>query len=904
MRKKFTLLIALLALCVNSWADPTVITWDETDLQSVNVPSLESQTLEGITVTNNADPAAGQYCHFYYQAAPADYCNFSMHSGGTLTFAPESGNLTSIVITCADLADDYLGAGDWWWDEENTQLKWTGNAASVVLRGNGLSNNFRCGPISSIVFTVSGYVPTSNITWDATDIASINVSVANGAVEEGANQSQTVDGVSVAAAASAPTNEEYNYAAFHYGGTIDVGYAGSLTFTAPANNNFRRIVITGNDCDNFPIFGSEYLPSGWTWSESTCQLTWSGGAASSVVLNSTDQEYGSINLQQIASIVFTVAETAPAPDTREVPELKFLNADIEMTETTIVRDMYDAIFEPGTYYAPSTEYNLYVNDGVVYDEYLQPIVTWSTPTEKGLSMTYSVPNNDVITLTKTSGDSFEFTVNGLGDAVVTASTDGNETYKPASTTFTIHVEYGKAATKECILYFVGGENDGQEVPADYKFELQTGDEIQQMELREKNNPYHPVYAPSHSIWGSQNYYVASLNGEKKLRALTAGDDVFRVQYARYSSGDMNDEFRTIEIPVHIKPSQPALVSSLDFASSPAGRPDIVFNGEYDGTSQQAQITGTLTNAEVKAAMNLWAYGTPGWSAALPNSFSFELPAGQGSFNITCAAQDGYEVRVLKFGDATAECFDNASPQEHTIEYDITDQKAVVIYVAEKSSPNNGPKRAPTAMKYAPLASFSTLAVSPTYPITAKADPDNTSKHYSTFFNSTQKYKLPVGTEAYVATISGEDMNLTKVADGGEVIPANTALILKSDNASVVLTPTDEAAVTISAPNILHGTDSEMPAPANCYVLSGHSTDNSVTGVGFYQFTGIVPAHKAYATISGGIASAPKKLRFIFDQATDIENTDAAMESIKRFENGQLIIIRNGIKYTAAGQIIK
>ena len=96
----------------------------------------------------------------------------------------------------------------------------------------------------------------------------------------------------------------------------------------------------------------------------------------------------------------------------------------------------------------------------------------------------------------------------------------------------------------------------------------------------------------------------------------------------------------------------------------------------------------------------------------------------------------------------------------------------------------------------------------------------------------------------------------------------------------------------------------MPAPANCYVLSGHSTDNSVTGVGFYQFSGTLAAHKAYATINGGAAYAPKRLRFVFNIATDIDNTDAAIKSIKRIENGQLIIIRNGVKYNAAGQVVK
>ena len=114
-------------------------------------------------------------------------------------------------------------------------------------------------------------------------------------------------------------------------------------------------------------------------------------------------------------------------------------------------------------------------------------------------------------------------------------------------------------------------------------------------------------------------------------------------------------------------------------------------------------------------------------------------------------------------------------------------------------------------------------------------------------------------------------------------------------------------MTVSATNCLLGTDGEMAAPANCYVISGHSSDNSVQGVGFYQYTGTLKAHKAY-TIYGGGSGAPKRMRFIFEdeqQATGVENVQGdKVQSTKIIENGQVIIIRNGVRYNAAGQIVK
>jgi hypothetical protein len=150
------------------------------------------------------------------------------------------------------------------------------------------------------------------------------------------------------------------------------------------------------------------------------------------------------------------------------------------------------------------------------------------------------------------------------------------------------------------------------------------------------------------------------------------------------------------------------------------------------------------------------------------------------------------------------------------------------------------------------------------------------------------------------------MVMTPIANGAQVIPANTAVILQSPTGSFSLTPSDEDAVTFtSSDNQLQGVDEATAAQPNCYVLSGHSTDNSVTGVGFYEFSGTIPAHKAYLINSG--SSAPKRMRFIFNneqQATGMENAAEALKSEKRIENGQLIIIKNGVRYNAQGQVVK
>lgn len=189
-------------------------------------------------------------------------------------------------------------------------------------------------------------------------------------------------------------------------------------------------------------------------------------------------------------------------------------------------------------------------------------------------------------------------------------------------------------------------------------------------------------------------------------------------------------------------------------------------------------------------------------------------------------------------------------------------------------------------------------------VPTNVDPKNPSYHYSTFFHGTQNYKLTNdGTQAFIATLSNNDLVLTKIAEGTQVIPANTAVIFRKSGSAdpVVLNPTEENGVSVNPDdNDLLGVDAETAAPANCYVLSGTND----YGVGFYRILGnTLKAHKAYVIYTG--SAAPKRMRFVFNQTTDVESIQPSAVSIQKIlENGQVIIIRNGVRYNAAGQIVK
>ena len=203
-----------------------------------------------------------------------------------------------------------------------------------------------------------------------------------------------------------------------------------------------------------------------------------------------------------------------------------------------------------------------------------------------------------------------------------------------------------------------------------------------------------------------------------------------------------------------------------------------------------------------------------------------------------------------------------------------------------------------------LAGIGTQSGSSDEHITANEDPQHTGVYYSTFYDSANKYELPAGVEAYiVTTVSGDAMQLQKVAETGQTIPAGAGVIFKASVTPFTLTPSNADAVSVEG-NRLEGSDESISTLTNCYVLS---CENNV--VGFYHYTAsMLNPHKAYIIYAPNSGSqAPRHLRFVFNgeqTATGVENVQGNVQSIKVIENGVLYIIKNGVKYNAMGQEVK
>ena len=150
---------------------------------------------------------------------------------------------------------------------------------------------------------------------------------------------------------------------------------------------------------------------------------------------------------------------------------------------------------------------------------------------------------------------------------------------------------------------------------------------------------------------------------------------------------------------------------------------------------------------------------------------------------------------------------------------------------------------------------------------------DTGEYWMTFYNRNYSFTADGNTTIYKAAVNSGNtaVVLTEVDD----IPFANAAVLKSSNATITMTLAASASADYSD-NELEGSDSPIVANAgdDIYCLSKETSGSSPRGVGFYTFTGTIPANRAYLEVPGGPTTARGFLGFSDDDnTTDIEAID-------------------------------
>ena len=167
-----------------------------------------------------------------------------------------------------------------------------------------------------------------------------------------------------------------------------------------------------------------------------------------------------------------------------------------------------------------------------------------------------------------------------------------------------------------------------------------------------------------------------------------------------------------------------------------------------------------------------------------------------------------------------------------------------------------------------------------------------------------------GIKAYKAKVTAKDVcTLTEVTN----VPAGTPVVLVKDGGATENIPVATGAAAVSENDLVAGTGAAVAT------TDGDNTNmilNNIGGnVGFYFAAGqTVATNRAYLHFDSSLApdeegeSTARSMRIVFDGVTGVDNVEAAAEAKaqdgKFIENGKIVIVKNGVKYNAAGQQVK
>lgn len=175
------------------------------------------------------------------------------------------------------------------------------------------------------------------------------------------------------------------------------------------------------------------------------------------------------------------------------------------------------------------------------------------------------------------------------------------------------------------------------------------------------------------------------------------------------------------------------------------------------------------------------------------------------------------------------------------------------------------------------------------------------------FACPQKLALPEdeSVKAYTATVSGTSVTFNKLTG---CIPANTGVLVSGTaNSTANLYVTDEDADAVENDFVV-GTGTTFTGDANTYYFAVSKNAVELTFGTFNPSSVAIATNKAYLPIDKGAFTPGARLSLSFeDEETAIsfieaEDTEAPVKKDGKYlEDGKIVIVKNGVKYSANGQ---
>ncbi len=947
--RKFTYLIALLMLSVSSWA--TVITWNQATCESIDVDAYNTtQTESGITITAAA-PASGDDAMF--ATPPTETAKISLSNGGTLTFAPTSGQLTGIDITFTNMPYQIENVAGWDYDNSSPlHLTWSGSAASsVVLATDGSNTDFYFNGITSIEFTVVPAAAPTSLTWnDANGLSEFYLVEYNMGGQYTGNTTKTIDIVTATISATADgAYADFKNDGNEYGTQINLSDGGTLTFST-ATGQFQRIVINTNNGNGYK--NSPY--NDWSWSNNT--LTWDGALPTNTVV------LADASVDNITSIVFTLDGAAPASDGtitwggRQANHVSLSCSSVDQVETSsVIKDIITSLEKTG-----EGEYCEFIG-GTMHISNCGDVIFQSIVGElTGIVISCSYVEN----ATDLSDD---WTYDDGAKTLTWAGTSSNEvTLSGDIYCFISSIEftYTPVSAPRLGQTFTGSYGQNYEITG-----LHTAKVIPQ-------SIFGTLDIPDYEVYEYETYYITEIDdyafstGDNDIANAYIGANVAKIgAHAFENNIHMTEVFVRSTVLDAIGEEAfknclllhgfecytnmpPALGNDAFYGDTRINR--IAVSNPYDyqtadgWLSYAAKIKGSWIAPEAgeiffydnQTTVNLYAvvagatYNTRGQAKVMP--YTSDVNA---IYQITRTGTLIIPEEVMYMGrpydvtgigaNAYKDCADVnvvMIPQQMTsieagafsgcmgiknvffLWNDPTSitwaDRSVGAEFATAVSGNTKifvPEGTLTAYQEWAPAWASCMYEGEILDVTAAApdaeDTEHIGRFYRTFYDSSSDYMLPPSVWAHVGYVSGDEFILHPIAFDGEIIPKGTAVVLESETPTYRLIAVGNSAPAYTGRNDLVGTDVQITRASlganadRVYVLGKEAWvgGNRQVGMGLYRYTGTYLGAHKAYLIYGG-APAGAPARFLFRPEKE---TPMGVENVQENNAQCAKILRNG-----------
>jgi hypothetical protein len=154
--------------------------------------------------------------------------------------------------------------------------------------------------------------------------------------------------------------------------------------------------------------------------------------------------------------------------------------------------------------------------------------------------------------------------------------------------------------------------------------------------------------------------------------------------------------------------------------------------------------------------------------------------------------------------------------------------------------------------------------------------------------------VEAGVKLYKGAISGNDLNLTQVAD----YAAEQGVVVYGEaNTTYHFEVINGATADFSGNKLLAASAWQYPHAGTAYVLSGSS-------LYIYEGENMKP-NKAFLLLQANSGNAPRRISFRFNGATAFENVEMnEAKAVKFMEDGKVFIKRGDAIYNLQGQLVK